>query len=205
MRYLDLFAGAGGLSEGFIKAGFEPVAHVEISESACFTLKTRTAFHYLKQINNYTPYIEYTSGQISREKLYSYIPKEKLNSVICEEISAKTLKSIFENIDNLKGNEPIDLIVGGPPCQYYSIIHFSKEKSKKTKKLLLRFQRFVKYYCPGYILVENVPGIMTNKESVLNEFLQLKETELFTESACLDMLSLLSHLFRRLDDAEKLE
>ena len=31
MRYLDLFAGAGGLSEGFIKAGFEPVAHVELS------------------------------------------------------------------------------------------------------------------------------------------------------------------------------
>ncbi len=36
MRYLDLFAGAGGLSEGFIKAGFEPVAHVEINEAACY-------------------------------------------------------------------------------------------------------------------------------------------------------------------------
>ena len=58
MRYLDLFAGAGGLSEGFIKAGFEPVAHVEINEAACYTLKTRTAFHYLEQINNLTPYIE---------------------------------------------------------------------------------------------------------------------------------------------------
>jgi DNA (cytosine-5)-methyltransferase 1 len=30
MRYLDLFAGAGGLSEGFIREGFEPVAHVEL-------------------------------------------------------------------------------------------------------------------------------------------------------------------------------
>ena len=112
MRYLDLFAGAGGLSGGFIKAGFEPVAHVEISESACYTLKTRTAFHYLEQTNNLTPYIEYTSGQISRDELYSYIPKERLDSVICEEISAKTLKSIFNNIDTLKGNEHIDLIVG---------------------------------------------------------------------------------------------
>lgn len=36
MRYLDLFAGAGGLSEGFIKAGFKPVAHVENSEAACY-------------------------------------------------------------------------------------------------------------------------------------------------------------------------
>lgn len=39
MRYLDLFAGAGGLSEGFFKAGFEPVAHVEISEAACYQLE----------------------------------------------------------------------------------------------------------------------------------------------------------------------
>lgn len=36
MRYLDLFAGAGGLSEGFFKAGFKPVAHVEINEAACY-------------------------------------------------------------------------------------------------------------------------------------------------------------------------
>ena len=58
MRYLDLFAGAGGLSEGFIKAGFNPVAHVELSESACFTLKTRTAFHYLEETHNLNPDIQ---------------------------------------------------------------------------------------------------------------------------------------------------
>lgn len=102
MRYLDLFAGAGGLSEGFTRAGFEPVAHFEISESACYTLKTRTAFHYLEQINNLHPYIEYTSGRISRDELYSYIPKEKLDSVICEEISAtyrspNVLKEVYIN------------------------------------------------------------------------------------------------------------
>ena len=77
MRYLDLFAGAGGLSEGFIKAGFEPVAHVELSQSACYTLKTRTAFHFLKETNNITPYIEYTSGNISRNLLYTLIPQPK--------------------------------------------------------------------------------------------------------------------------------
>ena len=47
-NFIDLFAGAGGLSEGFIQAGFEPVAHVEIEKSACNTLKTRAAYHYLK-------------------------------------------------------------------------------------------------------------------------------------------------------------
>ncbi|MCQ2247988.1 MAG: DNA cytosine methyltransferase [Treponema sp.] len=168
MRYLDLFAGAGGLSEGFIKAGFKPVAHVEINEAACYTLKTRTAFHYLEQINNLTPYIEYTSGQISREKLYSYIPKEKLDSVICEEISAKTLKSIFKNIDNLKGNESIDLIVGGPPCQAYSLMGRSRDPDgmlHDSRNYLYTFYvKFLKKYEPKYFVFENVVGLLSAKD-----------------------------------------
>lgn len=168
MRYLDLFAGAGGLSEGFIKAGFEPVAHVEISESACYTLKTRTAFHYLEQTNNLTPYIEYTSGQISRDELYSYIPKERLDSVICEEISAKTLKSIFNNIDTLKGNEPIDLIVGGPPCQAYSLMGRSRDPDRmlhdKRNYLFSFYVKFLEKYQPRYFVFENVLGLLSAKD-----------------------------------------
>lgn len=44
LTFIDLFAGAGGLSEGFIKAGYTPVAHVEMKQDACNTLKTRAAF-----------------------------------------------------------------------------------------------------------------------------------------------------------------
>ena len=47
-NYLDLFAGAGGLSEGFWRAGFEPVAHIEMDRAACFTLKTRVAYKWLQ-------------------------------------------------------------------------------------------------------------------------------------------------------------
>ena len=49
LTFIDLFAGAGGLSEGFIREGFNPLAHVEVDKHACDTLQTRIAFHYLKK------------------------------------------------------------------------------------------------------------------------------------------------------------
>lgn len=49
LNYIDLFAGAGGLSEGFIRAGFNPIAHVEMNKDACDTLRTRAAYHWLKE------------------------------------------------------------------------------------------------------------------------------------------------------------
>ena len=59
IRFIDLFAGAGGLSEGFIRQGFEPVAHVEMDRAACNTLRTRTAYYYLKSINKFDKYLDY--------------------------------------------------------------------------------------------------------------------------------------------------
>ena len=52
--FIDLFAGAGGLSEGFIKAGFSPIAHIEMKKDACNTLKTKTAYmiYLIKLINS---------------------------------------------------------------------------------------------------------------------------------------------------------
>ena len=101
--YIDLFAGAGGLSEGFVRNGFEPIAHVEIDTAACNTLKTRTAYHYLKSIDQYDTYIKYLKGEITRAELYSFVPENLLNSVINLPISEENNEVIQEKIqENLK-------------------------------------------------------------------------------------------------------
>lgn len=82
----------------------------------------------------------------------------------------------FERNLGVKRNDDTLIFVGCSPCQFYSIINTEKTKSQKTKDLLMDFVRFVEYYRPGYVLVENVPGILTNKSSILPDFLdKLKE------------------------------
>lgn len=78
----------------------------------------------------------------------------------------------FEKFFGLHPNDDHMVFVGCSPCQFYSIIRSTKEKSRCTKDLLLHFLRFIKYYMPGYVLVENVPGILNNKESIFTVFLQ---------------------------------
>ena len=66
MKYIDLFSGAGGLSEGFINAGFTPIAHVEMDIHACKTLETRLIYHELKKskkLNHYYDYLEEKNRQ----------------------------------------------------------------------------------------------------------------------------------------------
>lgn len=69
------------------------------------------------------------------------------------------------------------ILVGCSPCQYWSVIRTSKEKSEKSKSLLSEFQRFVEYFVPGYVVVENVPGIFSRqKESGLDVFVDKLES-----------------------------
>ena len=80
-------------------------------------------------------------------------------------------ENYFEDKFGVQRGDDNLILVGCSPCQYYSIINTDRTKSLKTKDLLMSFARFIEYYRPGYVLVENVPGIVTNKDSVLPEFL----------------------------------
>lgn len=112
-NFIDLFAGAGGLSEGFIQAGFRPVTHVEMNEYAAKTLETRSAYYYLKNSGNLALYGKYLSGDISRDELMKMIPASVTKTVINETLSDETLPAVFETIDGImkiRGIRKIDVM-----------------------------------------------------------------------------------------------
>lgn len=173
MKCLDLFAGAGGLSEGFRRCGFNIVAHVEKDRAASLTLKTREAFYYLKNENKLNIYIDYLSKKITRDQLYSNIPDAIFEKVIHQEITDDTFNEITEKIDGNIGNQKIDIIIGGPPCQAYSIAGRSRVpdrmKNDPRNFLYKQYLRFIKKYDPNFFLFENVMGIKTAKDGTIFE------------------------------------
>lgn len=93
------------------------------------------------------------------------------NSTFINEDIKKLPLDFFEKKMNISKNDDSLIMVGCSPCQFYSIINSKKDYIRQGRDLLLDFQRFIEYYKPGYIVIENVPGIQTNKKTVLHEFL----------------------------------
>ncbi len=163
LTFIDLFAGAGGLSEGFIRAGYTPIAHVEMDEAACYTLKTRTAYHYLKGKKKFDEYVKYLKGEIERPTLYSLVPETEMSSVINLALSDENNAAIFKRIDALLQKQPVDLIIGGPPCQAYSLVGRARSgtgmKDDPRNHLYLQYSKFLVKYKPKMFVFENVLGL----------------------------------------------
>ena len=184
LNYIDLFAGAGGLSEGFIRAGFNPIAHVEMEPTACYTLRTRMAYHWLKKVDNLEQYADYLKGSINRKEFYKSVPETITQSVITEKIGGETLQDIFSQINSLLGSQEIDLIIGGPPCQAYSHIGRARcpnrMKGDPRNNLYIFYAKFLKKYKPKYFVFENVPGLLSATNENGESYLKLMEN-LFRE------------------------
>ncbi|MCF2218199.1 DNA cytosine methyltransferase [Chryseobacterium sp. PS-8] len=161
INFIDLFAGASGMSEGFVNAGFNPIAHIEMNQEACLTIKTRAAYHYLKSKKKIKIYYSYIKGEISREELYKNVPEEILDSVINVEIDDNSIRDIFKKLSLQKQN--IDLIIGGPPCQAYSLLgrHQENIENDPRNKLYIQYGRFLKEFNPKAFVFENVPGLLS--------------------------------------------
>lgn len=166
MKVIDIFAGAGGLSEGFRQEGFDVVTHLEMDRAASLTLKTREAYYYLEKNNKLEIYKQYLIGDINREELYKTIPTKVLNRVINREITHDNLEDIFGQINE----NNIDIVIGGPPCQAYSIMGRSRDKdgmkNDPRNYLYKLYIEFLKNYNPKIFIFENVMGLLSANKGI---------------------------------------
>lgn len=102
--------------------------------------------------------------------------KNNKSAVFLERDITKYAVDDLERELKIRRNDDNMIFAGCAPCQFWSIIRTSKEKSKKTKNLILDFQRFVEYFKPGFVLVENVPGISSKKDSPMGQFISKLES-----------------------------
>lgn len=170
MKFIDLFAGAGGLSEGFLRQGFEPVAHIEMNLYASQSLMTRTAYYHLKNEGKLDIYTDYLLNNITREKLLSYLPYNIEDIVLNKEITDESIDQIFDTIDRNLERMPgckgkIDVLIGGPPCQAYSLVGRARDPYGKERDprnyLYKQYVKFLNKYQPELFVFENVPGILS--------------------------------------------
>lgn len=97
--------------------------------------------------------------------------KNNKGAIFLKRDIAKYSPEELERDLTIKKKDDYMIFAGCAPCQFWSIIRTSKEKSKKTKNLILDFQKFVEYFEPGFVVVENVPGISSKRESPMGNFI----------------------------------
>ncbi|GLI45746.1 DNA cytosine methyltransferase [Methanoculleus bourgensis] len=179
---LDMFAGAGGLTEGFFRTKYDIIAHIEMNPHAAETLKTRTLYHALTERGKQDIYYQYYDQNLSREEFLEECQTLNLpdTGVINRELSTETEGSIIEDVKaKLKdlGRNDVDVIIGGPPCQAYSLIGRGRNSKKMSDDprnyLYLHYLKFIKEFDPKLFVFENVPGLISAKNGeIYRNFLQ---------------------------------
>lgn len=144
-KFIDLFAGCGGLSEGFYKEGFKSLLHLEINEVACKTLSTRM-------------------------KYYGYSDEEIENAIMCDDI---TRDGLLGDMDK-RIQDKVDIIIGGPPCQAFSTVGRAQSPDSMNEDprnyLFENYLHVLNYYKPKLFIFENVKGLLTARPKGVNIF-----------------------------------
>ena len=160
--FIDLFAGCGGLSEGFLQTGrYEALAHVEWERPMVDTLRNRLVSKWGE-----------TEAEAKKNVILFDIQKtdELLNGLWSDEsniqyglYNSDYVKTI--GLRGIVGKRNVDLIIGGPPCQAYSIAGRAQDpNSMQNDYRNYLFESFVKVvdaFKPQVFVFENVPGLLS--------------------------------------------
>ncbi len=177
---VDLFAGPGGLAEGFAalrvrkKRVFKVELSVEKEKSAHRTLQLRSFFRQFDRPPS--EYYHYVEGKLSLDDLIKAYPaqwsaslKEALRLELGSPEAAKKIDPILKDIRERSGRESV--LLGGPPCQAYSLVGRARNRgvegydaSKDHRHFLYReYIRILDELQPAAFVMENVKGILSSK------------------------------------------
>ena len=153
--FIDLFSGCGGLSEGFNMQGLHGLAHVEWETPMVDTLRNRL----VKAWNHSESEAEAAVVHFDIQKTDELISGNWSDETI--ELYGKTNAAVVaqQGLDGLVGSRKVDLIIGGPPCQGFSLSG-PRNFNDPRNKLYLSYIRLVEEIKPRAFVVENVPGLV---------------------------------------------
>ena len=193
---IDLFAGPGGLGEGFSSIGghekgtrkFKLRVSIEGSSRSRDTL-LRALFRTFPKGEVPEAYYQYTRGEITREELFKHpdVPAEAVEASQ-EAKLAELGKDSHEDIDRwiskaLSGASEW-VLIGGPPCQAYSVAG----RARRTRETLEEFEsdekhflykeylRIIREFRPTIFVMENVKGILSSQHSGSHIFQQIRRS-----------------------------
>lgn len=141
-KVIDLFSGAGGLSKGFLDAGYDIKLGIDFDDKALLTFSKN-----------------HGDTEVLKLDLFD------LNNV-------NIIKEKFE-----EKNDKLDVLVGGPPCQGFSLAGKREENDERNKLYTAMFET-AKKLLPRAVVIENVPGMLTLydgkvKERIFKDFEEL--------------------------------
>ena len=185
---IDIFAGPGGLGEGFCslinnekKRAFKIVLSIEKDKFAHTTLKLRSFFRQFDPSCAPEEYYDFLKGKITLDDLYqkysieaSEAEKEAWQATLGESENAVENKDVDKRIIKALKGEINWLLIGGPPCQAYSVVGRSRrqekvldEKTDERVGLYKQYLRILAVHNPAVFVMENVKGLLSaeTKES----------------------------------------
>lgn len=181
---VDVFAGPGGLGEGFTslidtrdRRVFRICISIEKDDHAYDTLLLRSFFRQFPKSRVPEEYYQYLRGEIDKEALF-HAYSEQVDGAKAEacrlELGEKTRDKASRLIEKAKGSTDRWVLIGGPPCQAYSLVGRSrmrgKEKAEQEKfeadarhYLYREYLRIIADHWPAVFVMENVKGILSSK------------------------------------------
>ncbi|MBO0602633.1 DNA cytosine methyltransferase [Sporosarcina sp. E16_3] len=151
-NFIDIFAGCGGLSEGFERnSRFRMLAAVEWEKPQVHNLINRLSVKWNM------------SDAENRVLRFDIQRTEELFEGWLDDIDYGT----HDGLDSLINNQSLDLIIGGPPCQAYSMAGRIRDangmRDDYRNYLFESYLKIVRRYRPKIFVFENVPGILSAK------------------------------------------